>query len=158
MVLSYILVGCPCIEVPLYIHNVWVIWDLIDYFASLLTTEWKLFLVFEVPNIWEKKLQILTGEGKTLFKAEVKSQSSILSQLIVCRVKKCENGRISYDSYRKKGKKSTISFWSFFWISHKVEKKKVSFSVQVAIGFRRGHRKPIMHTDVEVIVVELGEF
>ena len=89
----------------------------------------------------------------------MKSHLSIVSHLIVCRVKRCENGRISYDSYRKKEKKSkTISFWSFFGITQKFDIKNVSFSVQAAIGFYRGHRKPIMHTNVEVIVVELGEF
>ena len=36
--------------------------------------------------------------------------------------------------------------------------KKFSFSVQVAIGFHRGHRKAIMHTVAGVILVELGEF
>ena len=61
-----------------------------------------------------KKIQCLTGEGKTLFKAEVKSQLSIVSHLIVCRVKKCENGRISYDSYRKKEKKAKLSVFGLF--------------------------------------------
>ena len=62
-----------------------------------------------------KKIQCLTGEGTTLFKAEVTSHLSIVSHLIVCRVKKCENGRISYDSYRKKEKKKqNYQFLVFF--------------------------------------------
>ena len=61
-----------------------------------------------------KKIQCLTGEGKTLFKAEVKSHLSIVSHLIVCRVKKCENGGISYDSYRKKEKKAKLSVFGLF--------------------------------------------
>ena len=111
-------------------------WDLSDYFASVLATERKLFFVFEVRENWGKKLQSLTGEGKTLFKAEVKSQPSILSHLIVCRVKKCENGRISYDSYRKKGKKAR-SVFGLFLITQKFDMKKFSFSVQVAICWHR---------------------
>ena len=93
-----------------------------------------------------------------MFKAEVKSHLSIVSHLIVCRVKKCENGGISYDSYRKKVKKAKLSVFGLFLNNTEVWHKNVSFSVQAAIGFYRGHRKPIMHTNVEVIVVELGEF
>ena len=61
-------------------------WDVIDYFASLLATEKKNCSWYSKFEKCGKKLQSLTGEGKTLFKAVVKSQLSILSHLIVCRV------------------------------------------------------------------------
>ena len=96
----------------------------------------KLFLVFEVRKMWEKITKFNWGREDIVqscgeITAKYSQSSHSLSRLKVWKWKDI------IWLLSKEGKKSKISFWSFFWITQKLDMKKFSVSVQVAICWHR---------------------